>query len=194
MKYSIEFFQRFSKTTVFSARDARLFLQSKGASGQYVRLFLHNLVAVGKLHRITKGAYSFHEEMQAVGMAYAPYYYGLQDALSLHGFWEQKTNPVVITPRKIRPGVRTFLGNNYLVRRIDRRMFFGFHTIKYCDFWVNVSDPEKTLIDFAYFKAPLSNDALEEIREKIDKKKLKQYLGRVPLQARRRVERMLAKK
>ncbi len=193
MKYSDEFRQHFSKTTVFSARDARLFLQSKGASGQYCRLFLHNLVAAGKLHRITKGAYSFHEEIQAVGLAYAPYYYGLQDALSLHGFWEQETNPIVITPRKIRPGVRTFLGNNYLVRRISRRMFFGFHAIKYGGFWVNVSDPEKTLIDFAYFKAPLSKEALVELRKKIDGKKLNKYLGRTPSQARRRVKQVLAK-
>lgn len=192
MKYAKEFRQHFAKAQAFTARDARIFLRGKGASSQYSKLFLHNLVRRGELHSITKGVYTFHEEMQAVGMAYAPYYYGLQDALSLQGVWEQETNPVLITPRKVRPGMRTFLGNNYLVRRIARKMFFGFTAVKYGEFWINVSDPEKTLVDFCYFMAPLSKEALEELKGKIDRKKLAQYLKRTPGQTKKRVEKMLA--
>lgn len=193
MKYAKEFREHFAYALTFSTRDARLFLENKGASKQYAKLFVHNLMRRGELHAVTKGVYTFRQEMQVVGTAFPPYYYGLQDALSLHGFWEQETNPVVVTPRKVRPGVRTFLGNNYLVRRIDRKMFFGFQAVKYGEFWVNVSDAEKTLVDFAYFKAPLSKEALDEIKKKIDRKKLARYLTRTPAQARWRVEKMLAK-
>ncbi|EQD66731.1 transcriptional regulator, partial [mine drainage metagenome] len=79
--------------------------------------------------------------------AFLPFYYGLEDALSLRGFWEQETNPVIITPRKVRNGVRQFDSRNYVVRRIDRKMFFGYTFVNYEEFYIPVSDTEKTLID-----------------------------------------------
>ncbi|MDP2973443.1 MAG: hypothetical protein Q8N60_00180, partial [Candidatus Diapherotrites archaeon] len=67
-------------------------------------------------------------------------------------------------------------GANVLVRRINRKMFFGFDLIKYYEHWLPVSDIEKTLVDFFYFKEPLSKETLEEIKQKLEKKKLNQYL------------------
>lgn len=187
MKYSKEFREHFKLVPAFSARDVRLFLAKKGISRQYAYLLLHNAIASGEVKRITKGVYSFKEEVQVVGFAFQPYYYGLQDALSFHDLWEQETNPVVITPRKVRPGMRTFLGNNYLVKRIDRSMFFGFQTIKYSDFWIRVSDVEKTLVDFAYFKQPLGKPVLKEIRSRLRKPVLQEYLKRSPPRVRKKI-------
>ena len=192
MKYLKEFRECFKNLPSFTVRDALLFLVKKGSTKEYAYLFLHNLLEKNELKRITKGVYTFKEETQVVGLAFQPYYYGLQDALSLQDAWEQETNPLVITPRKVRTGVRNFLGNNYVVRRIDRKMFFGFHAMKYGDFWINVSDLEKTLIDFAYFREPLAKEAIEEIKPKLDKIKLSEYLEKSPKRVKELVRRFQA--
>ena len=182
--------EKFKNALTFTTRDVCLFL-GKATNKKYVELLMYNFVKKGEVHRITKGTYTFREEMQLVGQAFQPSYYGLQDALSLHGLWEQETNPVIITPRKVRPGIREFLGNNYLVKRINRRMFFGFELLKYADFWINTSDVEKTLIDMAYFKQYLDQKTLEEIRKKIDQKKMADYLKKCPKHVKKKVEKMM---
>lgn len=55
---------------------------------------------------------------------------GLQDALSIHNLWEQETIPIIIITRKIRQGIRKVLDLNVLIRRIDKKYFFGFDYIK----------------------------------------------------------------
>ncbi len=191
MKYAQEFRERFSKRTTFTTRDAIVFLTRRGASREYAHLLLHNLAKRGEIHRITKGVYSFKQEMQVVGFAYAPYYYGLQDALSIHNLWEQETNPVVITARRMRPGVKTFLGNNYVVKRIDKKMFYGFTAVKYHDFWINASTPEKTLLDFIYFRQPLDEKTLKEIKRLINKKTLAEYLKKMPKRVKKKTRAIL---
>ena len=191
MKYLESVRRRFSAQPAFTVGDLCRFLKPRGITPGYLKQLVHNLLASGELRRITRGVYSFHEDTQIVGLAFQPYYYGLQDALSLHGFWEQETNPVVITPRKVRSGVRTFAGNNYLVRRISRKMFFGYRTMRYGDWFVNVSDPEKTLIDYAHFNAPLPAQALRELRKALREPVLEEYLRRCGPRTRKRVRRLL---
>ena len=65
------------------------------------------------------------------GFGFSPFYYGLEDALSLRNVWEQETNPVIITPRTVRVGIRKFEGRHFVVRRIDRSMFFGYTFVDY---------------------------------------------------------------
>jgi len=194
MTNTSELRKRFSNEPAFSSRDIKTFFAKRGLSQEYQNLMTHNLVASGKLFRIGKGIYTFREEMQAVGFAYSPFYYGLQDALSLRNLWEQETTPVVITPRKVRTGVRTFLGNNYTVRKIARRMFFGFELVKYGGFWVPVSDVEKTLIDLVYFRQPLSDELVREMKKSIRKSTMDDYLKRAPAGLARRVRTKLASK
>ncbi|MBI5036417.1 hypothetical protein HZC09_03660 [Candidatus Micrarchaeota archaeon] len=191
LKYTKAFRKHFGALPAFTMRDVRVFF-GKPLSGKYSELLLHNFLKRGEVHRIAKGAYSFGAEMQVVGLAFQPYYYGLQDALSLRDLWTQETNPVVITPRKVRTGVRTFLGNNYLVKRIARRMFFGFEPLRYHDSWVNVSDAEKTLIDFVYFRQRVDAEALAELKQNINAKKLSSYLKKCPLWVVKRVKKLLA--
>jgi hypothetical protein len=70
-------------------------------------------------------------------------------------------------------------------------MFFGFEMIKYFDHWIPVSDVEKTFIDFVYFKEPLQEEVLAEIRKRIDRKKLDGYLKKCPGWVRRRIKKWL---
>jgi predicted transcriptional regulator of viral defense system len=147
-KYAKLVREHFKGQPVFSLSSLRVFLAKKGPSKNYSNLLVHNLLRRGEIQRIAKGVYSFQSDASVAGFAFSPFYYGLQEALSLRNLWEQETNPVIITPKKVRPGVRRIMGSNVLVRRIKRKMFFGFDLIKHYDFWIPVSDAEKTIIDF----------------------------------------------
>ena len=191
MKYVKKFFEHFSDTPVFTSRDVRLFLLKQGASKGYVYLFITNLLHSGKIRKIKKGVYTFGDDPMLAGFAFYPSYHGLQNALSVLNLWEQETNTVIITPLKVRSGMREILEGKVLVRRIDRSMFFGFDSVKYFDYWIQVSDVEKTLIDFVYFREPLSKDVLEEIKKRINRKKLDGYLKRCPERIRKKVRMLL---
>ncbi|MCX6802399.1 MAG: type IV toxin-antitoxin system AbiEi family antitoxin domain-containing protein [Candidatus Diapherotrites archaeon] len=180
MKYASIVREHFSKQAVFSIRDLSIFLSTKGISKGYVRLFLHNLLKKGEIVRISKGIYSFEKDPVLWGFAFSPFYYGLQQALSLHGLWEQESIPVIITPRKVRTGLREICGSNILVRRIGRKMFFGFEMLPYYGQFIPVSCPEKTLLDFFYFREPLPESALKELLKKADGKKLNAFLKKYP--------------
>lgn len=174
MKYVDQLVENFSMQPSFSTGDARRLLSD--ISDGYLDVFLHNLTKRNKIHRISRGIYTFHDDSGVVGFAFRPFYYGLQDAMSLHNIWEQETNPVVITPRKVASGLRQFEGANYVVRRINRKMFFGYELMKYGDLWIPVSDVEKTLMDIVYFEQNIPEDALKAFKRKINKEKLLSYL------------------
>ncbi len=192
MRYRAFFKSYFKNRPTFTIGDVRRTLSATKISDAYLHLMLHHLIKKGEIKKITRGTYTFKEDIQVVGFAYTPFYHGLQEALSLRNLWDQETNPVVITPRKVRNGIRIFLGNNYLIRRISRRMFFGFEMIRYYDFWIPVSDIEKTLIDLVYFEIKIPPEILGGIKEKIRKPVLVEYLRRVPPWVKKRVQRIIS--
>jgi len=187
MTLTSELLHRFANEPAFCARDIRTFFAGSRLSEGYQNLMVHKLLKEGKLQRIGRGIYTFRQETQVVGFAFQPFYYGLQDALSLRNLWEQETVPVVVTPRKARAGRREFLGSNYIVRRIGRDMFFGFDMVKYGDFWVPVSDLEKTLIDFVHFRQPLSSELAADLKKSMRKDVMDGYLTRAPGRLAKRV-------
>jgi len=144
---------------------------------EYGHVIVNHLLKRGEMRRITRGYYTVHDEPSLLVYCMRPAYLGLQDAMSFHGLWEQETNPVVITTRKVRPGVREVLGQNVWVRRISPRHFFGFEYLTSGDFLLPVSDPEKTLIDMVYFRE-MRKDLTKRFRGKIDRRKLEGYLRR----------------
>jgi len=161
---------------VFSISDLKVTLISDGAKRNYAYTLLHNMSAKKEIIRITRGTYTFHREVRVVGFAFNPFYYGLEDALSIRGIWEQGSNPVIITRKRIRSGTRKFIDRNYVLHRIDKRHFFGYELLKLGNLWIPVSDMEKTLIDFVYFKHHLRADVLSDMKKKVEMKKLKEYL------------------
>jgi len=178
----------FSSRPFFRTRDV---IAATGAKRGYISHLLSNLVKKGDLDRIGRGTYTFLKDSSASGFAFSPFYYGLQDALSIRGVWDQGTNPIIITPRKVRQGTRQVMGTNVIVRRISPRIFFGFEIVKYHGTAVPVSDLEKTLIDFAHFKEPIHPDVLLEMKKRLRKDMLKDYLGKVNWKTRKTVERLL---
>ena len=182
MKYLNEFRKAFSgeASPVFRISEAKTFLKLRGAHRAYVYTMIHNLIVNKEIIRITRGVYTFHtEEATVAGFAFSPFYYGLENALTIHRLWDQMTNPVILTTRKVRIGVRQFAGRNYVVRRVNEEFLFGYEIINYSGVWVPVSDVEKTLLDMIYFHHNLDEETLNLVLKKIDIKKFLEYLGRV---------------
>lgn len=163
----------FRKSPVVSSASVEKIVKNK----QYTKQLLRNLVLKGSIHRLTKGYYTAHDDPSLIVHCFKPAYLGLQDALSHHNLWEQETIPIIITTRKIRPGIRTIMGANVLLRHIKKKYYFG---IEYGQDGAPYSDVEKTLIDLAYFKETLSSETKRAIRSKINKEKLAIYLKMYP--------------
>ncbi len=187
MKFMKEFISQFSSKPVFSSYEARNFFRFRHGPEGYYKLVLNNLVRSGRIYRITRGQYSFYDEIQYVGFAFKPFYYGLQDALSIRNIWEQETNPVIITPRRVRSGIRIFQGRNYLIRWIERSMFFGYSLVEYGDFFIPVADAEKILIDMVYYHEFMPEEVKDEILKVVKKEKLQKYILMLPEYLRKRV-------
>jgi predicted transcriptional regulator of viral defense system len=187
MTHVSELKERFTGRLIFSVNDAMAALKKKGVSKVYVQLLLHNSSKKNEIIRLGKGKYTFNKDIMATGFAFTPFYYGMQEALSLRNLWEQETNPVILTIKKIKPGVRKINSTNVVVRRLNRKYFFGFDLLKYYDFEIPVSDIEKTIIDFVYYREYISPEIIKEIKEKIDRRKLNQYLAKYPVSIRNKV-------
>lgn len=180
MKYLSYVKEKFSGTDfpIFTVADIRTALKRGGISADYTNLLLHDLAKKGITTRVTRGVYTFHKDIAVVGFAFSPFYYGLESALSLRGISDQGTNMVVITARNVRTGIRTFAGRNYRIQRIGEQYMFGYSMLRYGDYWVPVSDPEKTLIDMAAIGVQVTDEELESLRKLINKRKLTEYLKR----------------
>lgn len=146
----------------------------------YTKRLVNELLKKGKIKRISKGHYTSLDDSSLAVFCFKPAYLGLQDAMSLHGIWEQETIPVVITARKIRTGMRKILGSNVLLRRIDRRYLFGVEYYQEGKIALPYSDIEKTFIDMVYFNENIDKKELGEFMNLMDLKKLNSYLKKYP--------------
>jgi len=166
----------FKKSPVVSFSSVARIIKNKEYSKQLIR----NLLLKEKIKRLAKGYYTIYDDPSLSVFCFKPSYLGLQNALSFHNLWEQETIPVIITTRKVRPGIRKVVGMNVLIRRIEKKYFFGFEYYQEGDFYFPYSDIEKTFIDMLYFKEKLSEEAMKNIFKKINLKKLNAYLKIYP--------------
>ncbi|MGD0729148.1 MAG: hypothetical protein ABR981_03680 [Candidatus Micrarchaeaceae archaeon] len=178
MKYISYLRQRFNKYDfpVFRVSDVKIEFSDKKISSSYIHLMLYNLNKKGEIRRVTKSAYTFHNDVSVVGFAFEPFYYGFESALSIMGFSDQGTNLTVVTPRNVRAGIRAFEGRNYRIKRIKKEHFFGYKSIKYGNFWIPVSDLEKTLIDMISLNDHIKDEVKASILKNINRKILNKYL------------------
>jgi predicted transcriptional regulator of viral defense system len=186
-KYQKEIEGLFKKSPVLDARSIARVIRSKKQVRQYDKQLIRNLVLRGGIKRLTKGYYTIYDDPSLAVFCFSPAYLGLQDALSFHNLWEQETIPVVITSRRVRPGIRDVLGANVLVRRLDKRYLFGFDYYKQGEVYVPYSNVEKTLIDMVYFREGMGDETIRQIAERLDRKRLRSYLGVYPKGMRERV-------
>ncbi len=175
-KYQKEIENLFKKSFVVDVGSVKRIVKKTGVVKQYTKQLIRNMILKGKIKRLTKGYYTLHNDISLAVFCFKPAYFGLQDAISFHNLWEQETIPVIITARRVRPGIRKVLDANVMVRRINKKYFFGFDYFKEGNFYLPYSDLEKTFIDMVYFKEKLSKEAIKSFQSKIDRKKLKSYL------------------
>jgi len=175
-KYITKIRDFIKRTPIFSSRDIERIVKDKN----YAHLILSKLTKKGEIFRLTKGFYSAFNDPTFSVFCFKPSYLGLYEALSLRNLWEQETNTIIITTKRVRGGVRKILEANVIIKRINPKYFFGFDYIKYDNFYIPVSDLEKTLIDFVYFKEPLPWQILRNLKNKIEKKKILKYLKYYP--------------
>lgn len=161
---------------VFRTRDLKAAPGLRGIKQNYLKRTINYLMHRHQIRRITRGTYTFHDDVSVAGFAFAPFYYGLENAMTLRKLWDLNTNPDVVTWRNVRTGARKSGGGNYSVHRISRRLFFGYDLVRYYDFWIPVSDCEKTLIDLAYFKHSIDEESLASFKKAIDRGRLDKYL------------------
>lgn len=160
-------------------------LLALGVPEPYAKLLVHNMARRGEIVRLRKGWYSFHRDPLAFVFTLPPNtaYYGLGFAAYMHGAWSQVPNPEILTftaPRKIRAGVYHVLETPVIVHRLSRRLFGSYTPVKYGQWLLPVSTPEKTLADLVYFKYPFLDEVAEGLLGKVDWKELKRILGEYP--------------
>lgn len=190
MKYINEFLKHFSKVPAFSARDAELFLTYIGSSKKYPKRFLQNMLVGNKIFRLAKGEYTVHRNSDVIGFAFSPFYYGLAYALSYYSVLEERANPVIITTKSVRSGTRKSMGINISVFKLPKRMFFGYVMVKGESFYYPVSNLEKTFLDLVYFDISLRKDTLHRLADRLDHKKLKEYLAHYPSRLQKKAEKL----
>jgi predicted transcriptional regulator of viral defense system len=184
----------FKQSPVVSFDSISRIVKDGRKKSEYAKQLIRNLIIQGKVKRLTKGFYTAQDNPELIVFCFNPSYLGLQDALSFHGLWEQETIPIIITSRKIRSGLRNVNGANVLIRRLDKKYFFGVEYYKYDGKnYLPYSDIEKTFIDLIYFNEKISEEALKNIKERIDKKKLCEYLKEYNARERDRITRELNK-
>lgn len=181
-----------SKSPVIESTSLQRLIQSKKKGTEYHKQLVRNLIQKGVLRRLARGCYTLHPESSLAVFCFTPAYLGLEDALSYHGMWEQETIPVIITTRRIRQGLRKFEGANYMVRRIDKKYYFGIEYYPVGEFYLPYSDKEKTFLDVLYFKLKFTPEELREMVKRLEQKKLNEYLKKYPGRMKRRVEKVLA--
>ncbi len=162
-----------------------------GNKSNYSKLLIHNMIKKGKIKKIGKGFYTKHNEISLAVFSFKPAYLGLQSALSHHGVWEQETIPVIITTRKVRMGIRSLIGANVLLRNINKKYFFGIDYLEEGSFYLPYSDLEKTFIDMVVFNQKIEEQTLKNIKKRINKQKLLNYLKKYPIKIRDRVMKLL---
>lgn len=170
----------FGKSPVVSFDSVKKIVQGRKNKKQYARHLIRNLLLKGKIKKLTKGWYTRGNDSSHAVFCFQPAYFGLQDALSFQGIWEQETIPIIITTKRIKQGIRKIMGSNVLIRRIKKEYFFGFESHEQNGMYLPYSDVEKTLIDMLYFRENLSKEALKRILKKMDTKKFGDYLKRYP--------------
>jgi predicted transcriptional regulator of viral defense system len=142
---------------IFTYEDA---VKAYGSSNRRLWELLSTLVKRGWLQRIEKGKYLIlpfeagrerewtEHEFIIASYLIEPYYIGFRSALNYYGYTEQISRTVYIasTRRKLKSSLE-ISGVTYRLVNMPERKFFGFKQIPTDGYKINISEPEKTIID-----------------------------------------------
>jgi predicted transcriptional regulator of viral defense system len=142
---------------IFTYEDA---VKAYGSDNRRLWELLSNLVRRGWLQRMEKGKYlilpfeagrerEWTEHEFIIGSyLIEPYYIGFRSALNYYGYTEQISRMVYIasTRRKLKSSLG-ISGVTYRLVKLPERKFFGFKQITIDGYKINISEPEKSIVD-----------------------------------------------
>ena len=151
--------------TEITRQDKRIFnyadaVKAYGSSNRRLRELLSTLVKRGWLQRIEKGKYLIlpfeagrqrewtEHEFIIASYLIEPYYVGFRSALNYFGYTEQISRTIFIasTSRKLKSSLE-ISGVTYRFVFMSKIKFFGYKEITIDGSQVNISEPEKTIVD-----------------------------------------------
>jgi hypothetical protein len=179
-KYQKKVLDLFEKSPIVCFKSIENIVKEKKNIKQYTKQLIRNLLMQDKIKIIGKGFYSKYEDPALFVLCLQNSYLGLHSALSYYNLWEQETNPVILTPNRIKQGIRVINGQNVLIKNINKKYVVGVEYHKDGSFYLPYSDIEKTFIDLIYFKIKLDKEIYKKFVKILNKNKLKIYLKKYP--------------
>lgn len=178
---SLEVMEKLKKKGVFNISDLeRIFLKNRG----YFKLFLNRLKKKGLIKQVTKNVYTTRENVYSIASNIIfPSYLSFLTASNFLGYTEQIPNTLQIaTTRKS----KTIVFQNYTIKFIPIKDFFGYQKINTDDGEIFIAEPEKLLIDcFSRPKEMGNFDEIEKVfkNSEISQEKIIKYLKKTNSQS-----------
>jgi len=180
----------YENKTIFALKDLTPLVKD-------CRNFLHHLIEKKWILKIRRGvyiiapleagklgadSYTVHSFVIASHLT-KPYYIGYWSALNYHGLTEQTPSSVYLATTRYRNS-RKLLDINFKFVTISSRKMFGIEETEIENYKVNISSPEKTVVDC--LDHPEHCGGIEELakaiffsKDEIDLKKLAKYAKRI---------------
>lgn len=159
-----------------------------GKPKRITKVYFSRLVKKKLAKRLLRGRISFTDDDYIIATQMVePSYISLNSALLFHGIIQQIPTQVecITTKNSFR---FPKLGITY--HKISPSLFFGYEKHKKGNSYILVAEPEKALIDAVYLNAIDKLSSLE-ILEKIDLKKVTEFLKRFKGKGKKKLERYL---
>lgn len=144
-----------------------------GVDRTFVRVYVHRMVEKGLAWKPLEGRVAFTRDPFVVAtQLMEPSYISLTSALYLRGFLDQVPSLVECATTR---GTRRV--DDMVYRKINLKLFFGYTREERGGSYVFLAEPEKAVLDLAYYGAlyPL---IAEEVIPKLDADRLREYAVR----------------
>ena len=116
---------------------------------------------------------------------YHPSYISLETALGFYGFIPEAVFAIT-SVSTIKTKTFSTVYGEMIYKHIHPRYFFGFDLVEFESFRFKIASPEKAVLDFLYLNPQIKSRGdmeelrfnTEEVQEKVDQKKFKEFLQR----------------
>lgn len=157
-----------------------------GKSKAVSTVYSSRLVAKGLARRLLRGYIAFTDDDYIIAsQLMEPSYVSANSALHFHGLMQQVPARIECASTRNSRNYEK-LGIRY--HRIPPSLFFGYERNVKGDSYVLMADPEKALIDAVYLNM-IDAGAARELLDKVDRKRIKAYLGRFTGRGRKKLSR-----
>ncbi len=171
-----------SRRAVYSSQQlANLISKKKSVASVY----MVRLVKKGLARRLFAGRISFVDDDWVIaGQMLEPSYISLYSALLFHGLANQVPKGIeCVAPGKS----RRYADLGIAYHRIPPSLFFGYAKERKGESYVLVAEPEKALLDGVYLNE-LPKTLVQELKGKMDAKKMKEFVSRARGRGRKKLE------